>query len=74
MRFYRNVSRDDPVADARDAQRDDRPVVGTCDECGEEIHGGTAGEYGDEIFKFGKIMVHVDCLSAWTQQFIKELE
>lgn len=72
--FYRNVSRDDPVRDAEDAQRDDRPVVGKCDQCGEEIHGSTEYEYGDEIFNFKGIMVHTDCLSEWTRQFIEEVK
>lgn len=74
MRFYRNVSRDDPVADAHDAQRDDRRIIGYCDECGEEIHGGDNENYGDEIFVRDGTMVHIDCLSAWTRHFIKEME
>lgn len=72
--MFRDWSRDDPVRDAEDAQRDDRPIIGTCDECGGEIHGSAPGWHGDEIFESNEIKVHVDCLMAWTKQFIKEVE
>lgn len=72
--MYRDYTQDDPVRDAEIAQIDTRPRRFTCDQCGEPIRGADSGHYGDDFFEFKDVCVHLDCLSEWTRQFIKEAE
>ena len=46
---------------------DDRPVIGKCAECGEDIHGETDGYYADKYYDFDWMgeMVCEDCLRSY---------
>lgn len=59
--FYRDFTRDDPVSDANRAMDDDRPVIGTCESCGEDIHGMDESEEGDGHWNIDGCMYCENC-------------
>jgi hypothetical protein len=52
---------------------DDRPVIGQCAECGEDIHGGTDGYESDDYYSFEWMgdMVCDDCLRDYCNRHFR---
>ena len=51
-------------------EEDRRPIIAVCEVCGQEIHGETFSEYGDEYYDIsGYGCIHEDCARDWLQQF-----
>ena len=62
----RNWGRDDPVADAEDWAEDRRPLVGNCEVCGCELHGGDDRWDADDGYEVeDNVFVCDDCLREY---------
>ena len=48
---------------------DDRPVIAICEQCGQDIHGETSTNYGDEYYLIDGCYLHEDCLMDWMRQY-----
>lgn len=71
-RAIRTLWTDDPVRDADMYFRDDRPILGVCEECGLEIHGQNEDYYEDDAYVFdGGEFVCGDCLRAYCNQHFR---
>ena len=65
----RNWYRDNPEWDAEDAAEDTRPVLGCCEECGEEIHGSDDTHEADDAYNIRGALIHYDCLHKYFRDF-----
>ena len=61
----RDWFRDDPIADAEDNSTDSRPILGYCEVCGREIHGGTSTHDPDEAYDIEGAYVCYDHLHEY---------
>lgn len=50
-------------------EEDRRPIIAICEQCGQDIRGEDAGNYGDPYYEFEGIYLHEDCLLDWMRQF-----
>lgn len=60
--FYRTA---DPVADAERYANRDMPVVGVCEQCGQEIYA------WEDYYDIEGTLLHEDCEYNWLRQFRK---
>lgn len=66
----RNWCRDNPIQDAEESAVDKRPVLGHCEICGCEIHGGTAAYDPDDAYQFDDgVVVCEDHLHEYFKEY-----
>ena len=60
---------DDPVRDAEDVATDKRPILGNCEICGCEIHGGDEFYEPDDAYCIDDDYVCFDCLYRYMSRY-----
>lgn len=61
----RNWTRDAPELDAEEASIDTRPILGQCEVCNKEIHGGDETSLPDDAYNIEGALIHYDCLHEY---------
>lgn len=61
----RNWFHDNPTEDAEDNATDTRPILGYCEVCGSEIHGGTVTHDPDDAYDIEGVLVCYDHLHEY---------
>lgn len=61
----------DPVSDAERwaSREDERPLLGKCEICGEEIHGGDGWYEPDDAYDIDGELICDDCLRKWAEKY-----
>ena len=64
---------EDPVNDAENyySKEEKRPIIGTCESCGELIYGPTEDEYEDEYIELYDCFVHFDCWNDYGRSLMR---